>query len=53
MSKVSFQKNWTDVKGTWIMKNPEKNAVAKLGYTITMVVVTTAIVICMKKYKEK
>mgnify|MGYP003300310184 CR=1 FL=1 len=25
------------------MKNPEKNAVAKLGYTVTMVVVTTAI----------
>ncbi len=35
------------------MKNPEKNAVAKLGYTITMVVVTTAIFICMKKYKDK
>ena len=35
------------------MKNPEKNAVAKLGYTITMVVVTTTIVICIKKYKEK
>lgn len=35
------------------MKNPEKNAIAKLGYIITMVVVTTAIVICMKKYKEK
>ncbi len=32
------------------MKNPEKNAVAKLGYTITMVVVTTAILVCMKKY---
>ena len=35
------------------MKNPEKNAAAKLGYTITMVVVTTAIFICMKKYKDK
>ena len=35
------------------MNNPEKNAVAKLGYTVTMVVVTTAIIICMKKYKEK
>lgn len=35
------------------MKNPEKNAAAKLGYTVTMVVVTAAILICMKKYKEK
>ncbi len=35
------------------MKNPEKNAVAKLGYTITMVVVASAILICMKKYKDK
>ena len=34
------------------MKNPEKNAVAKLGYTITMVVVASAILICMKKYKD-
>ncbi len=35
------------------MKNPEKNGVAKLGYTVTMLVVTTAILVCMKKYKEK
>ena len=34
------------------MKNAEKNAVAKLGYTITMVVVASAILICMKKYKD-
>ncbi len=34
------------------MKNPERNAVAKLGYTITMVVVTTAILVCIKKYKD-
>ena len=34
------------------MKNPEKNAAAKLGYTITMVVVASAILICMKKYKD-
>ena len=30
------------------MNNPEKNAVAKLGYTITMVIVGTAILYCMK-----
>lgn len=41
---------WKDLEK---MKNPEKNAVAKLGYTVTMVVVTTAILICMKKYKDK
>ena len=41
---------WKDLEK---MKNPEKNAVAKLGYTVTMVVVTTAIFICMKKYKDK
>ncbi len=35
------------------MKKHEKNAAAKLGYTITMVVVTTAIFVCMKKYKDK
>ncbi len=35
------------------MKNPEKNAVAKLGYAVTMIVVTSAILICMKKYKDK
>jgi hypothetical protein len=34
------------------MKNPEKNAVAKLGYVVTMAVVSAAILICMKKYKE-
>ena len=34
------------------MKNPERNAFAKLGYTITMVVVTTAILVCIKKYKD-
>ncbi len=34
------------------MNNPEKNAAAKLGYTITMVVVGTAILICMKRYKK-
>ncbi len=32
------------------MKNPEKNAAAKLGYTITMIIVGTAILVCMKKY---
>lgn len=35
------------------MKNPEKNAVAKIGYIVTMIVVTSAILICMKKYKDK
>ena len=35
------------------MNHPEKNAAAKLGYTITMVIVTSAILICMKKYKDK
>ena len=35
------------------MKNPGKNGVAKLGYAATMIIVTTAILICMKKYKEK
>ena len=50
MSIVSFQKNWVDVKGNIFMRNPEKNAIAKLGYTVTMVVVTTAILICIKKY---
>ena len=34
-------------------KNPEKNVSAKLGYTATMVVVSVAILICMKKYKDK
>ena len=34
------------------MNNPEKNAAAKLGYTITMVIVGTAILYCMKKYKK-
>ncbi len=34
------------------MNNPEKNAIAKLGYTFTMVVVTTAIMICLKKYSK-
>ena len=28
------------------MKNPEKNGVAKLGYAATMIIVTTAILIC-------
>ena len=53
MMKVSFQKFLFDVKGKFFMKNPEKNAVAKLGYAVTMLVVTSAILICMKKYKEK
>ncbi len=35
------------------MKNPEKNAVAKLGYATTMIIVSVSILICMKKYKEK
>lgn len=35
------------------MNNPEKNAAAKLGYAITMVIVTSAILICMKRYKDK
>ncbi len=34
------------------MNNPEKNAAAKLGYTITMIIVGTAILVCMKKYKQ-
>ncbi len=34
------------------MKKSEKNAAAKLGYAITMIVVSTAILVCMKKYKE-
>ena len=33
------------------MKNPEKNATAKIGYAITMLV-TSAILICMKKYQK-
>lgn len=53
MMKVSFQKFLFDVEGKIFMNNPEKNAVAKLGYTITMIVVTSAILICMKKYKDK
>ena len=32
------------------MKNPENNKVAKIGYAVTMVVVTAAIVIVVKKY---
>lgn len=35
------------------MKNPENNRVAKIGYAVTMVVVTTAIIVVMKKYKDK
>ncbi|GEM_PF-2209961 len=35
------------------MKNREDNRVAKIGYAVTMIVVTTAIVIVMKKYKDK
>ena len=31
------------------MKSPEKNGVAKLGYAATMIIVTTAILICMKR----
>lgn len=53
MNKVLFQKILFDVKGNLFMKNPEKNAVAKLGYAVTMIVVTSAIFICMKKYKDK
>ena len=34
------------------MKNPEKNATAKIGYAITMLEVTSAILICMKKYQK-
>ena len=34
-------------------RNPEHNAPAKLGYVVTMVVVSAAILICMKHYKEK
>ena len=58
MSKASIKKFLlnTDNSCYWKeihkMKNPEKNAVAKLGYTITMLVVASAILICMKKYKE-
>ncbi len=32
------------------MKNPENNKVAKIGYAVTMLVVTAAIVIVVKKY---
>lgn len=53
MMECVFQKFLSSVKGNDLMKNPEKNAVAKLGYTVTMIVVTTAILICMKKYKDK
>ncbi len=35
------------------MKKAEDNRVAKIGYAVTMIVVTTAIVIVMKKYKDK
>ncbi len=35
------------------MKKPENNKAAKIGYAVTMIVVTTAIVIVMKKYKDK
>ncbi len=35
------------------MKNPEKNGVAKLGYATTMIIVSVAILVCMKHYKEK
>ena len=41
------------MKGFLKMNKPEKNAAAKLGYTVTMAIVATAILICMKKYKEK
>ena len=58
MTNTSFQKNWLKHNKSKLykehkkMKNPERNAVAKLGYTITMVVVTTAILVCIKKYKD-
>lgn len=32
--------------------NPEKNAVAKLGYATTMIIVSVAIMICVKKYTK-
>lgn len=50
--KYRFKKTeW--MKGFLKMNKPEKNAAAKLGYTVTMAIVATAILICMKKYKEK
>lgn len=52
MMKVSFKKFPLNEKGMYIMKNPEKNATAKLGYAVTMIIVTSAILICMKKYKR-
>lgn len=52
MNNVSFRKFLFNEKGNDFMKNPEKNAVAKLGYAVTMIVVTSAILICMKKYKD-
>ena len=50
--RVIFKAKYKFWKENEKMKNAEKNAVAKLGYTVTMVVVATAILICMKKYKE-
>lgn len=35
------------------MKNAENNRVAKIGYAVTMVVVTAAILIVIKKHKDK
>ncbi len=34
------------------MKNNDSNKIAKIGYTVTLVVVTAAILICIKKYKQ-
>ena len=51
MTKISIR--WERLINLKNSKNPEKNTAAKLGYTATMVVVSVAILICMKKYKEK
>lgn len=51
MTKISIR--WERLINLKNSKNPEKNTAAKLGYTATMVVVSVAILICMKKYKDK
>ena len=48
-AKMKVQTSLTDIP----FAISDHKTLAKLGYTVTMVVVTTAILICMKKYKEK
>jgi Flp pilus assembly pilin Flp len=40
-------------KGNKFMKKPENNAAAKIGYTVTLVIVTVAIIYVIKKHKAK